>query len=281
MAKFDPTLPLNYVLRAERAARRWLLPPVKEPSATIELFDCNVLAGRRNKQRPGAPCTAAEIADELERVGVKNALLRHRLALETGPAEANRRIVADLGGIPSLHPTWALLPESTGETGFTDEAVDDMIRAGGRAVWIYPRSHNFSLRHWCAGSLLSSLEYRHVPVFLSWDEVVLDELVDALGRHENLDIIVCNVNYRTCRLLYPLMGEHANLHMGLGAPHSLSGFIEEVVGRFGPLRLLFGSGYPDHEIGPAITYLLYAGISDEDKRLIGAGNLHSLLEEVA
>ena len=281
MASNSLRRPFDYMRRAERAARRWLLPPATRLSATLELFDCNVLVGVRNQRHPDEPTTAKELAAELARLKVKNALVRHRLALETGPAEANRRIVADLSVQKSLHPTWTLLPEATGETGFTDEAVDEMIEAGSRAVWLYPKSHKFSLRHWCAGALLSTLEYRHVPVFMAWDEVDLDELSEVLLRHENLDVVLTNVGYRTCRVLYPLMATCANLHLGLGAPHSLSGFVEEVVSRFGPLRLLFGSGFPDHEIGPAITYLLYAEIGDEDKRLIGAGNLRSLLEGVS
>ncbi len=281
MAKFRPTLPFDYMLRAERAARRWLLPPAPTPSGEVELFDCNVLVGARGKGSLGGPSTAKDLVDELARLGVANALVRHRLALENGPAEANRRIAADLAGHAGLYPTWTLLPEATCETGFPDEAVDAMIADGGRAVWLYPRSHGFSLRRWCAGSLLSVLEYRHVPVFLPWDEIVLDEFVEALDRHVNLDLVVTSVGYRTCRRLYPLMGEYANLHMGLGSPHALGGFVEEVVKRFGPLRLLFGSGYPEHEIGPTISYLLYADVSDEDKRLIGAGNLRSLLEGVS
>ena len=281
MASDSLRKPFDYMRRAERAARRWLIPPAAKLSATIELFDCNAHVGERNRRPPGEPTTAKELAAELARLKVKNALVRHRLALETGPAEANRRIAGDLAGLKSLHPAWTLLPESTGETGFTDEAVDAMVAAGARAVWLYPKSHHFSLRHWCAGSMLSTLEYRHVPLFMAWDEVDLDELSEVLGRHENLDVVLTNVNYRSSRRLYPLLAKCANLHMGLGAPHSLSGFVEEVVSRFGPLRLLYGSGYPDHEIGSAIAYLLYADISDEDKRLIGAGNLRSLLEGVS
>ncbi len=281
MAKFRPTLPLDYMLRAERVARRWLLPPTEKPSPTIELFDCNARIGLRNKRRPGEPGGAAELAAEMARLSVKSALVRHRLALETGPAEANRRILLEIAGARDLIPTWSLLPEATGETGFPDEAVDAMISKGGRAVWLYPKSHNFSLRRWCAGPLLGVLEYRHVPVFIPWDEIQLEELVDALSHHENLDVVVTDVNHRTCRVLYPLMGQYANIHMALGAPHSLSGFVEEVVKRFGPLRLLFGSGFPDHEIGPAISYLLYADISEEDKRLIGAENLRSFLSGVS
>ena len=275
--------PLDYVRRAERAARRWLIPPSGELPETIELFDCNVCIGTTSGRAAGSEGigTAGSIAAELSRLSVANALVRHGIALETGPAAANTRINDDLAGTANLHPTWSLLPEATGETDFPDEAVDRMIAGGARAVWLYPRSHNYTLRRWCAGSLLSTLQYRHVPVFIPYDEVDVDELHEALGYHEHLNVVLANVDYSTSRWLYPLMAEHANLHMDLGAPHSQGGFLEEVVGRFGPLRLLFGSGFPDHEIGPAISYLLYADLRDEDKRLIGAGNLRSFIEEVA
>ena len=45
-------------------------------------------------------------------------------------------------------------------------------------------------------------------------------------------------------------------------------------------RLLFGTGFPDAEGMMAITQLMYADLADEQKRLIGAGNLERLIGEV-
>jgi hypothetical protein len=246
----------------------------------IELFDSNVRLGVPNKCVPGEPTSVEGLLAELRRLSIAQALVRHRLALETGPVAANHRILEELHSTQALLATWSLLPESTRETGDPAETVDRMIRLGVRAVWLYPKTHSYTLRDWCAGSLLTALEDRRVPVFLLFDEVVPDELAELLDRHRRLNVVLSNVNYRTNRWLYGLFARYPSLRMDLGAPHSLSGFVEQVVKRFGPERLLFGSGFPEHEIGPAVSYLLYAEISDDDKQLIARVNLHNLLGAV-
>ena len=244
----------------------------------IELIDCNMRLGVRGRQTPGEPGTAEGLLAEMDRVKVRAALVRHQEAVESGPASANRRILEELDGQDRLMPTFCLLPEGTGETGRPEDTVDEMITLGVRAAWLYPKSHGYSLRKWCAGSMLSALEARRVPVFMHWDEIVPDELAEVLAGHPRLPIVLCNVSYRVARVVYPLMQTYPMLHSDLGPPMSLCGYIEEVVGRFGPERLLFGSGFPDQEMGPAITYLLYADISDAHKQRIGGGNLTALLE---
>ena len=246
----------------------------------IELFDCNLRLGMPTRPVPGEPTTPKELLDELRRLSISAALVRHQAAVELTPAISNRQILDLLESVEGMLPTWSLLPQSTGETGQPDDTVDEMIRRGVRAVWLYPKTHGYTLRHWCAGSLLSALERRRVPVFILWSEVVLDELVEVLERHPDLHVTLCNISYRIDRLLYALFMRHAKLHVDLGPPNAQCGFIEEVVGRFGAHRLLFGSGFPDHELGPAVSYLMYAEVPDGDKESIGSVNLRRLLEEV-
>ena len=246
----------------------------------IELFDCNLRLGMRAEHSPGEPTTVPELLAELDRLSVAGALVRHRLAVETHPADANRRIFDELKDAENLVPTWSLLPEATGETGKPDETVDEMIALGVRAAWLYPKTHGYSPRDWCAGSLLSALEDRRVPVFIPWDEIDPDELAELLAGHPTLEFVLANATYRLNRVLYPLFEKHAKLHVDLGAPNASTGFVEEVTRRWGVERMLFGSGFPDHEIGPAITQLTYADITDDEKSAIGAGNLRALLEGV-
>ena len=44
--------------------------------------------------------------------------------------------------------------------------------------------------------------------------------------------------------------------------------------------MLFGTGFPVSEPMAAITYLMYADLSTEQKALIGSGNAQRLLAEV-
>jgi len=246
----------------------------------IELLDGNLRLGMRTQHKSGEPTTPGELLAEMDRLGISRALVRDQLAVETDLEHANRRLLDALAETDRLIPACALLPEATGETGTPVETVDEMIARGARGVWVYPTTHGYSLRDWCSGSLLSALETRRVPLFMLWQEVSVDDVAEVLARHEALDVVLTSISYRLNRVLYPLFEKHPNLHVDLAAPNASCGFIEQVVGRFGADRLIFGTGFPDHEAGPAITYLTYADIPDDDKRRIGAGNLQKLIEGV-
>ena len=246
----------------------------------IDLFDGNLRLGMRSQHEPGEPTTVDALLAEMDRLDVARALVRHRAAVETTPDDANRRVLDQTAHTDRLIPSCSLLPEATRETGVPDDTVDELITRGVRAVWLYPKTHGYTLRDWCSGSLLSALERRRLPLFILRDEMDPGELVEVLTRHPALDVVLANISYRMNRVLYPLFAAHANLHVDLGAPNASCGFIEEVVRRFGADRLVFGTGFPDHEAGPAITYLTYADVSDNDRRRIAAGNLDAMIEGV-
>jgi len=57
--------------------------------------------------------------------------------------------------------------------------------------------------------------------------------------------------------------------------------LEDICERFGARRLLFGTGYPQFALGPAITMIASAQISNHDKQLIASGNMRRLIEEAS
>ena len=108
---------------------------------------------------------------------------------------------------------------------------------------------------------------------MSWEEVFA-----LLQRHTRLPIIAANCSYRHNRFLYPLWERFDNLYVEtsrfLGA-----GAVEDVVRRFGPERLLFGSNMPQYTGTAAVARLTYADIPREAKEAIASGNLKRLIEE--
>ena len=59
----------------------------------------------------------------------------------------------------------------------------------------------------------------------------------------------------------------------------VDGLIEESCDRYGPSRLLFGSGFPDNCSGAALLRLAQADIDDEAKQAVATGNMERLLAE--
>lgn len=105
---------------------------------------------------------------------------------------------------------------------------------------------------------------------------------DLCGRHPDLPLILnqsARVSWRTNRPIWPLWEIHENLYLDTAENHE-SGYIERIVERFGPGRLLFGTGLPQWAPGAAIVAISRARIDDDAKRQIASGNLKRLLEGV-
>jgi predicted TIM-barrel fold metal-dependent hydrolase len=82
-----------------------------------------------------------------------------------------------------------------------------------------------------------------------------------------------------CRNLYPLLERHSNLYLETST-YMVHRGIEEFVRLFGAERLLFGSRYAAYAPGAAVAGLMYAEISDRNRRLIAGDNARRLLRGV-
>ena len=112
-----------------------------------------------------------------------------------------------------------------------------------RGARLYPRSQNFSLEPWCSGRLLAALERHRLPLSIDLAETDWEALHRLCAAYPALPVLVTRVNYRHERYLYPLLRQHPRLYVELSLFQGHRA-IEEVVQRFGPRRLLFGTGLP-------------------------------------
>jgi predicted TIM-barrel fold metal-dependent hydrolase len=97
--------------------------------------------------------------------------------------------------------------------------------------------------------------------------------------HPSLPVILLDVQGRNNRTLYALLSRFENLHVQTAGLDVHQG-LEDLVRRFGPERLVYGSSYPTKTMGGARLQLLRSGLSDADRQLIAADNLDRLLAGV-
>ena len=89
--------------------------------------------------------------------------------------------------------------------------------------------------------------------------------------------MLTGVPFRLSRQVYALLAETPNVRVETSS-FQLHGGIEDVCAKFGATRLLFGTAAPHFKMGPSVMAVKYAGISDNEKAMIAAGNLHNLLQ---
>jgi predicted TIM-barrel fold metal-dependent hydrolase len=155
-----------------------------------------------------------------------------------------------------------------------------MEKSGVKAVRMYPTKdfHSFSLAEWSCGKLFAALEEARVPLMLDIEIVWWESIQAILENHPCLPVVATNVSYRHNRFTYPLFERYDNIYVETSRYFGAGNF-EDVVDRFGPRRILFGSNMPQFTGTAAVSMLTYADIPKKAKEAIAGGTLRKLLKE--
>ena len=224
---------------------------------------------------------AAEVQTELARLGITRALVRRVPEdLEGDAASSNERLYASCAGHPEFLPCPVVLPSTGGDVASEEEQVTTHLVRGAGAVWVRPALDYWSLAPWCSDAMFAALAQHRFPMLIVASMVSPEQIAEIASRHTALPILLAGSSYRDQRVLLPLLKAHPNIHVVLGGSYAVHGGIEQLAAEVGATRVLFGTGYPHTEPGAAVTYLMYADMSDKEKQLIGSRNLERLLAEV-
>lgn len=241
----------------------------------MEYCDCNAAVGVLGSGPPGVGLPAPALAERMARYSIAHALVCSTASLEYNPREGNRLLARDIGAYDNFWPLYSFTPDE----GMLEEAESLLPDRPFAALLLPDRDHhNFSLREWSAGPLLSELERRHIPVFLRPAPSGWDEAAGVLEAHPALAVVVTHTGYRADRYLYPLAHRHPRLFIetSMYVGHRQ---LEEFVRSFSAERLLFGTNLPYYTPGAAISVLAYARLTDQERTRIAGSNLLELMEE--
>jgi uncharacterized protein len=249
-------------------------------STDIELFDVQCGFGGVTRGDPVA-ASAEDVMEEMARVGIAGALVR--TAPEADGSDvlaANASLYEASAKHPSLLACPAVVPTRSAELPGEREQIEGHLARGCGAVCIRPVVDYWSLAPWISDTLFALLQERRVPVLCVESQIDLNAVGGLAGRFPTLPIIVAGVTYTEQRVLLPLLHTFPHVYLSIGTNYTVHDGIEELVAAVGPERLLFGTGFPQTEPMTAVTQLMYADISDDDRRLIGSANARRLISEV-
>jgi hypothetical protein len=243
----------------------------------MELFDCNCALGVPGSQGFRFARTSADILEEMDFCGIDRALIYHTAMRYESPVVGNRLIGEELEPSPRLVPTWAILPSQSGEVPDPHTFLDEMKAHGIRALRVFPDEHKYELTHLAMGDWLALLEEKRIPLLAKTSCL---KIARVLSTFPELVVVAMSQGPHSYeRYLRPIVERYSHFYIDT-ASYIVDGLIEEFCARYGPGRLLFGSGYPDNCSGGALLRLLQADISAEDREAIAGGNLTRLLSEV-
>jgi len=240
----------------------------------MDYFDSNAMIGALGRGPAEVGLSAVGLLKEMEPYGIKQALVTSTAAFEYNARAGNRLLAGEIEGHANLFPLYALTPD----LGALEEAAALLPSRSFAALLASDKEHhNFSLREWCCGPLLASLERRNIPVFLRPALVGWEEVAAVLEAHPKLPVVVTHTGYRADRYIYPLARRYSRLMVetSMYVGHRQ---LEEFAQAFGAARLLFGTNLPYYSPGAALAVLAYARLCDADRARVAGGNLKLLLE---
>jgi predicted TIM-barrel fold metal-dependent hydrolase len=243
----------------------------------IELFDAQAGFGGGRRGHPWVP-SAEEWLAHMTRLSIARALVRTDFEeMDSDPMYSNRLLYEVCEQHESLVPCPAVLPQGHGDVPSEQEQIDEAIARGSRAVTLRPGVDGWTTAEWCAGTLLGLLEERRMPVLCRNSALGFEAVADLAGRYPSLPVVMFHLGYRSQRMLVLLMKAFSNIYLAVGSPYSVHLGLESMAGHAGAERLLFGTGFPYAEPTASITMLTYSDLGEEQKQLVGAGNLDWLI----
>jgi len=245
---------------------------------SLEFFDANVVVGVPRNQVDFAPlATSDDLHSYIGHQGLRGALIWHWAQMESHPRTGNGLITDYLSTDPAVYPCWSLLPPATEEPlGMPG----DLLECLPAAVRLFPEAHRYLMARVVWGDLLDELARQRIPVLLSLQHAVTwPQIYALLSAYPDLTCVLCDLgSWSMDRYTYPLLQAYPNVHVETSMLSLEDGGVEAMVDRFGPERLLFGTGFPKRYAEASMLQLTHADLRDQDKRAIAAGNMLRLLE---
>ena len=248
----------------------------------MNYFDCNAFIGRPARREIFLPApTAVDILSEMDYCGVEKALVWHAAQLDASQQAGNELLTAAIQSQPRLYGCMTIMPNQAKEFPPFEEFNKIMRQSRMVALRAFPIDHHYLLNRIAMDSWLEPIITRRIPLILSvaygcnWDIIY-----SLLADFPDLVCIICDHGcWGEDRRFRPLIENFANVYIDT-ANYLLDGGIEAFVERYGPERILFGSGFPRSHFGGMMMAIQHAQISDQARSAIAGGNLSRIIEEV-
>ncbi|MBR5587177.1 MAG: amidohydrolase family protein [Clostridia bacterium] len=246
----------------------------------MKLIDANCMIGRRNSCREGSPVTMEDYIEIMDRCGIEKAVAFHSAALEYDPKTGNEKMKSE--PFPErFMPQWVVIPNVFDRFYPANEMISEMKENGVTSVRLMPGVYRHSLRRYAIGDMMDAFAECKVPVFIDKPQLEWAQVYDFCKEYPNVNLVLCSCHYAlTTMELWPIMKECPNLYVETSTFVMHNG-IAKFSREFGAERFLFGSGMPTVSATASASMIFYASVSQEEKELIGHGNITRLLGEVS
>lgn len=249
----------------------------------MKIFDCNLFYGASINGEPYCGCDTFELLEkEASRCGIDGGLVRCLYSTAAGVDYGNKFVADDIAkrAGSDWYGVWAALPPFTSETPPPEQLYDEMKKQKIGAIFLDPGAHRYVLNSLTMGDVFCAAQEKKIPVILSTcNNIPIEKIYEIMKDFPSLTVIMNDGDcWPNGRKLYPLLYNYERFYLDLSYVMDAGG-IEDMVGRFGAERLLFGTGFPSRYTGSMLAVLRAAEIDKKSRELIMGRNLERILEE--
>jgi predicted TIM-barrel fold metal-dependent hydrolase len=241
----------------------------------FDLYDVNCRLGRFPWGEVGDE-SADALLGRMDTLGIGRALVSHTVSWRHDPATGNDLILRAVADQPRLRPCWVAVPDTCAEVSAPQQFVREAVSSGVGAIRVYPQEHGFDLDSAEFGGYLGACAQAGLPVIVDLAATTWTAIDAAAAAHPDLALIVCEIGYRVLRRAAAVLQRHANVYIDLSDLSTHEG-LEWLCQRFGPRRVIFGTGAPLRDPGEAVTRLLWSDLDPGAVSRIASATLCELV----
>ena len=243
------------------------------------IFDSWVSYGPRPGKDPEERWTLDHLLSDLDFYGIAGAVVRHNQMQSYDAMHINNRLSRELASYRDrLFPCWAVLPHQFGDFPSPNELIHQMDDNDIRAVYFQPLRDGYPIHENILNPLAQVLNPRKMPILVSIADLANDyETAIQFSRiFHACPIVLGETNWGQWRLVLSIMDACPNIHLEF---HFLQAnrAVEFLAQRYGPNRLLFGSGLLKHSAGAARGFIDWSLMDERSIAKFASENLRSLL----
>lgn len=264
--------------RGPKSGRK-LKPGDEQPVKYLPpFFDCNKYIGPGFPNNPDFP-GVADLINHMDRLGIDKAVAWHTAAKAPRPMAGNEQLIREItsaGANERIIPSFIIDPSMSKEPGVIDHFLDLVKDHNIRAFHFFPKISGCSLKD--IRAVLQTILPNKPVLFLDSFQNLGDDLESIISFAEEfkqVSFVFTNAMWTHLLRLYKLMESKPNFFVDTSLMHTYN-TIEYVTRKFGPERLIFGTGYKSNN-GASIASLAHSEINAEQAGLIAHGNLEKLL----
>jgi len=244
------------------------------------VFDVCSYLGKFGSFWPLKVTTAEELIELMDKFGIDKAAICSLNSILYDHAEGNeevfqatKRYPNRLVGIATLYPHYQ---------GSLSEFKKCIYKYGMKGLELLPHYHNYELNDGTIDPFIEEAIKIKVPVLIplslsmNWNfpRVKVSAISKLIDTYPEATYVIGKFSYEIEEVLR-IMKKHDNVLVETSGLELMNG-IERLAEEIGADRILFGSGMPIQEVGPALAKIREAEINEEEKELILEGNATKL-----